>query len=154
MLKKLWLIKWHSYIQDIHYKAHAAKKCEQCIVTSEFSKTLRWSFYVFAFVFRLMAKINLFGKVCPTNNVWLQVGSCPVIQEKDSMIPILSSVKALDTLKFPSNFFLSSQSLKTINLDEINSSKKVIFYPDIIFLLLFIIVQIRMYRSSKIGRYF
>lgn len=48
------------------------------------------------------------------------------------MIPILSSVKALDTLKFPSNFFLSSQSLKTINLDDNTSSKKVIFYPDII----------------------
>ena len=54
----------------------------------------------------MMAKINLSGKVCPTNNVWLQVGSCPVIQEKDSMIPILSSTKALDTLKFPSIFFI------------------------------------------------
>lgn len=108
------------------------KSVSKCNVTSEFSKTLSWSFYVFAFVFRLMAKINLFGKVCPTNDVWLQVGSCPVIQEKDSMIPILSSVKALDTLKFPSNFFLSSQSLKTINLDDNTSSKKVIFYPDII----------------------
>lgn len=108
------------------------KSVSKCNVTSEFSKTLSWSFYVFAFVFRLMAKINLFGKVCPTNDVWLQVGSCPVIQEKDSMIPILSSVKALDTLKFPSNFFLSSQSLKTINLDDITSSKRVIFYPDII----------------------
>lgn len=108
------------------------KSVSKCNVTSEFSKTLSWSFYVFAFVFRLMAKINLFGKVCPTNDMWLQVGSCPVIQEKDSMIPILSSVKALDTLKFPSNFFLSSQSLKTINLDDITSSKRVIFYPDII----------------------
>lgn len=108
------------------------KSVSKCNVTSEFSKTLSWSFYVFAFVFRLMAKINLFGKVCPTNDMWLQVGSCPVIQEKDSMIPILSSVKALDTLKFPSNFFLSSQSLKTINLDDNTSSKKVIFYPDII----------------------
>lgn len=132
------------------------KSVSKCNVTSEFSKTLSWSFYVFAFVFRLMAKINLFGKVCPTNDVWLQVGSCPVIQEKDSMIPILSSVKALDTLKFPSNFFFIFTKLKNYQSGWQHQFEKSYFLSRyyIIFLLFFIIVQIRMYRSSKIGRYF
>lgn len=87
----------------------------------------------------MMAKINLFGKVCPTDNVWLKAGSCPVIQEKDSRIPTLSSMKALD-IKISFEFFLSSQSLKTVNLDEITSSKKGYFLIQIleyIFILFF-----------------